>query len=78
VTIFRRLDMTDETPAERAKLDQIFAAWQDSIPPMVWNMYNGFLRTGFNKEQALDLTKFMWIETRREADKHKRDFQGEP
>lgn len=65
-------NMTDDASRQQAQRDQILAAWQDSIPPMVMNMYNGFLKVGFDKDQALDLAKFMWRDIRGQAEEMKR------
>ena len=52
----------DPSIPNKAKNDQIMAAWRDSIPPTLWNMYCGFIQTGFSAEQSLDLTKYAWTQ----------------
>ena len=52
----------DPSIPNNAKGDQIIAAWRDSIPPTLWSIYCGFIHAGFNAEQSLDLTKYVWTQ----------------
>ena len=61
----------DPSIPNSAKGDQIIAAWRDSIPPTLWSIYCGFIHAGFNAEQSLDLTKFIWIQITLKSDKNK-------
>jgi len=61
----------DSSSFNKAKGDQIIAAWRDSIPPTLWSMYCGFIHAGFNAEQSLDLTKFTWLQITYNANKNK-------
>lgn len=42
--------------------DQALEMWKNTIPPMLFSMYSGFLAAGFNEYQALDLTKQMLLQ----------------
>jgi len=67
------IDMQNEEPlANKAFRDQIMAAWRDSIPPMMWGMYCGFLQVGFTEEQSLDLTKHVWDKMNQDILKNKK------
>ena len=50
------------TPEELASIDQAMASLVDLIPRGAWSMYEAFTEAGFDKGQALELTK-QWIHT---------------
>ena len=65
----------DPSHDNKAKRDQIMAAWRDSIPPTLWNMYCGFANAGFTPEQALDLTKYVWSDMTKKGPKTEEELE---